>query len=134
MADAPELGRISSDLIGALLCENTTVTTLSLSETQAGRIIIAENDGSFLLDALFSVDLPSSPSLHTLNLSGVGLGDIGTKRVFESLVATPYPNLAHLRLDSNEITGATSTGTVMTTFLQDPEKCSLKTLSLNHNT
>eukprot|EP00966_Prymnesium_polylepis_P169920 3928273-Prymnesium_polylepis.1 len=133
LSESGELGRISSDLIGALVCENTDITCLDLSETQAGRIIIAENDGAFIFDSLFTGDM-KSPSLQTIHLSSIGLGDIGVKRVFEALVATTYPNLSCLRLDSNEITGGTSAGQAMTNFLQDMQKCQLKILSLNNNT
>ena len=80
--------------------------------------MVAENDGAFLFDSLFAVDQPNSPSLRTLNLSGIKLGDMGTKRVFEALVATPYPNLEHFRLDSNEITGTGPSGSAMASFLQ----------------
>eukprot|EP00966_Prymnesium_polylepis_P013230 305393-Prymnesium_polylepis.1 len=123
LSKSGELGRVSCDLIGSLVCENTTIQTLEMSETKAGRIIIAENDGSFLFEALFSAEL-SSPSLQTLHLNGVGLGDMGTKRVFEALVAMPYPNLKCLRLDSNEITGGTSAGQAMMAYLNDHANCS----------
>ena len=48
-------------------------------------------------------------------------------------MATPYPNLECLRLDRNEITGQGAAGAGMTAFLQDQEKCKLKTLTLNDN-
>ena len=129
LSEAGELGRLSCDLIGQLCADNASLTTLNLSDTAVGRIVVAEGDGEFIFRSLFPATGHSS--LHTLYLNNVGLGDAGGKRIFEALGTGLYSRVIALTLDSNELTGVTS-GPAMTAYLSLPA-CSLKHLSLNDN-
>jgi hypothetical protein len=108
-------------MVGALLAANQTVQTLRLNPGPGA-------EGGSVLEHLH---VAHESSLHTLDLTGIGLGDRGGPRLFELLASGYCSNCTTLKLGNNKLSDG-AVGHLLVDVLRG-ETCTLTSLDLSGN-
>jgi len=95
LSKAGELSKTSVLVLGALLANNRSVTSLRLSGTKLG------DEAGSLLPVLD--EQCKSGTLTTLDLSDIGLGDRGAAKLFDTIMRGEYAMLKNLVLARNNL-------------------------------
>ena len=115
------LQRACVGMVGALLATNSEVQTLRLNPGSG-----AEGGG-----VLEHLNVAQRSTLHTLDLSQIGLGERGGPRLCELLTQGLCANITTLKLGHNRLTDS-GIGQPLVQLLSS-ETCSLTALDLSHN-
>ena len=113
--------RFACAMVGALLAENSSVEALKVNPGSA-------SEGGAFLEHLHRA---KTSSLHTLDLSAIGLGDRGGAKLFESLHTGMCPMITTFKLGNNMLADQ-AVGPLMVEVLR-ADTCTITALDLSGN-
>ena len=119
--DKGPLARFACAIVGAILAENQTIQSLRINPGPA-------SDGGGILEHL---QRANKSSLRMLDVAGIGLGDRGGSKLFESLQGGLCTNIHDLRLSGNSLADH-AIGPLMVEVLRN-DYCTITSLDLSKN-